>query len=210
VGTLAYLLSRTDEFHTAPLLVFLSVSLAAAVAWCGPRSALGIACAVVLGLVTLQGVANRLSALFLPPAMATLDLPVADGVRTTPGEARALARIVPEVQRIVPAEQPIYVAPRRSDLVRFNDPLFYVLAERDNPLDQDFDLQASAPAQRRIVAALERARPRAVVRWTDPLSARREPNLGGRPTGSHVLDAYIAREYRLRERAGRYRLLVLR
>jgi hypothetical protein len=142
--------------------------------------------------------------------MATLDLPVADGVRTTPGEARALARIVPEVQRIVPAGQPIYVAPRRSDLVRFNDPLFYVLAARDNPLDEDFDLQASAPAQRRIVAALDRARPRAVVRWNDPLSARREPNRGGRPTGSRLLDAYIAREYRLRERAGGYQLLVLR
>ena len=59
----------------------------------------------------------------------------------------------------VPAGQPIYVAPRRSDLVRFNDPLVYVLTERDNPTPQDFGLQTGAIAQlrqepERVVMAL--------------------------------------------------------
>ncbi len=210
VGTLAYLLSRTDEFHTAPLVIVLALLLAAAIAWRGPRSALGVACAVLLALLTLHGVANRLSALFLPPPLSPLELPVADGVRAPPAEARALARVVPEVQRRVPPGQAIYVAPRRSDLVRFNDPLLYVLTERENPLNEDFGLQASAAAQRRIVAALERVRPRAVVRWTDPLSERPEPNLGGRSSGSRLLDDYLARSYRVLDSAGRYKVLVPR
>jgi hypothetical protein len=210
VGMLAYLLSRTDEFHTAPLVIVLALLLAAAVAWRGPRSALGVACGLLLALLTLYGVSNRLSALFLPPRLAPLELPVADGVRAPPGEARALARVVGEVRRLVPAGQPIYVAPRRSDLVRFNDPLLYVLTQRENPLNEDFGLQASAAAQRRIVAALERVRPRVVVRWTDPLSARPEPKLGGRSSGSRLLDSYMAHNYRVADSAGHYQLLVPR
>src|SRR5204862_517756 len=80
----------------------------------------------------------------------------------------------------------IYVAPARADLVRFTNSLVYVLAERDNATDRDFGLLAKPGPQRRIVAQLERTRPRVVVRWTDPLGSRHEPNLRGRPSGVHL------------------------
>jgi hypothetical protein len=52
-------------------------------------------------------------------------------------------------------------------------------------------------------------RPRVVVRWTDPLSSRREPNSRGRSSGSHILDQWLGRNYRLLERDGFYDVLVL-
>jgi hypothetical protein len=215
VGGGAYLLSRTDEFHTAPMLALLAVSLAGALAWLRPRGGRGagaaaLLCALLLALLTLYGVANRLSALLRPPDLAPLALAAADGVEAPPGEARSLAWVVNEVRRRVPPGRPIYVAPRRSDLVRFNNPLVYVLSERDNPLREDVGLQARPAEQARIVRALRRVRPRVVARWTDPLSARREPNKGGRPTGSRALDRYLASAYRELARRGHYVLLVPR
>jgi hypothetical protein len=214
-GVGAYLLSRTDEFHTAPLLTVVAVLLAGAAVWLRrrvdrPARALALLAVALLGLLTLHGVANRLSALFLPPDLVPLELPAADGVRAPRGEADALARVVAVVRRRVPLGEPIYVAPRRSDLVRFNNPLVYVLTERDNPLREDFGLQAGARAQASIVARLERVHPRVVVRWTDPLSSRAEPNLGGRSSGSRLLDEHLRANYRLLERAGHYDLLVPR
>ena len=94
--------------------------------------------------------------------------------------------------------------------MRINDPLIYVLTERDNPARQDFGLQTGAPAQRAIVAVLERSRPRVIVRWTDPISVVREPNARGRPTGIHIVDRWVAAHYRLAERHGYYDVLVLR
>jgi hypothetical protein len=49
-----------------------------------------------------------------------------------------------------------------------------------------------------------------VVRWLDPLSAKREPNARGRPSGSRALDAYLGRAYRQRARYGAYAILVPR
>jgi hypothetical protein len=86
----------------------------------------------------------------------------------------------------------------------------YALADRDNATDRDFGLIARAPVQRRIVRQLERARPRVVVRWTDPLGYEREPNLRGRPSGIHLLDDWLRRNYRLSERLFHYDVLVPR
>jgi hypothetical protein len=108
----------------------------------------------------------------------------------------------------VPPGDPIYAVTRRSDLVRINNPLVYVLTERDNPTRQDFGLQTSAAAQRTIVAVFERVRPKVIVRWTDPISTLREPNRRGRPSGVRLLDEWLARHYRLAERHGDYELLV--
>jgi hypothetical protein len=155
-------------------------------------------------------VANRVSALVSPPELAALHAPGADGVEVPPAEARALARAVALVRARVPPGEPIYVAPRRSDLVKLNDPLVYVLADRDNAGGEDFGLLAGDAAQRRIVARLERARPRVVVRWTDPVSSAREPNRRGVPSGSRRLDDYLAAHYRLLERLYHYDVLVLR
>ena len=116
--------------------------------------------------------------------------------------------MVRAVQRRVPPGRPIYTITRRSDLVRINDPLIYVLTERDNPARQDFGLETRAPAQRTIVATLLRSRPRVIVRWTDPASVKREPNARGRPTGVHILDRWVAAHYRLAARYGYYDVLV--
>lgn len=206
LGCAAYLFSRTDEFHQTPLLIALA-ALLPLVAMRAPRPALPVM-AVVFALLLGYGVANRLSALFKPPDLARIHLDVADGVEVPPSEARAEEAMVAAVRRRTGPGDPIYAVTRRSDLVRVNDPLIYVLADRDNPTRQDFGLQTGGPAQREIVAALERSRPKVIVRWTDPVSTVREPNARGRPTGVHILDAWLARHYRLAERHGFYDVLV--
>jgi hypothetical protein len=211
-GCLAYLLSRTDEFHAAPLLVLLAILLPMVIARLldsGPGW-IAAAAGVALAFLLVHGSWDRASALLRPPALATIDLAVADGVKAPPGEARAIERMVAAVDWRVPPGDPIYVVSRRSDLVRFNSPLVYVLTERENPTSRDFGLETGAGAQAQIVATLERVRPRAVVRWTDPISTEREPNLRGRPSGVHTLDEFIARNYRLAQRAGVYDVLVPR
>jgi hypothetical protein len=60
------------------------------------------------------------------------------------------------------------------------------------------------------VATLERVRPGALIRWTDPLSSEPEPNLRGRSSGVRILDDWVAANYRLRRRAGYYDVLVPR
>ncbi len=215
VGCLLYLLSRTDEFHAAPLLVVLCAALPGVAAWGlrergRPARLLGTAAAGVLALLVLSGAANRLSALFDPPTLAAIDLPAADGARAPPDEAAALRRMVAAVERVTAAGQPIYTITRRSDLVRFNQPLVYVLADRPNASRADYDLQTQPADQRRLVRELRAAAPAAIVRWTDPASTVREPNLRGRPSGSRELDRWVAAEYRLVAQAGDYQVLAPR
>ncbi len=213
LGAAGYLRTRPDEFHTQPLLVVLVVLLGSAVVWLAserarfPAGVLLAGAVAVLGLLAVNGTANRLSALILPPDLERVGLPVTDGVRAPPAEARALRRLVPYVQARVPPGKPIFVAPRRSDLVRYDNLLLYVLVDRDTVLDAGATLQARPVEQRRTVATLRRERPRVVVRWTDPLSSQREPNLRGRPSGSRALDVYLARAYRHVATFGAYRVL---
>jgi len=213
-GTLLYLLSRTDEFHANPAIVVLAVGLPLCAAGLrrrrGPEAAVAGAAALVFALLLAYGLANRASALVQPQPYERLDLPVADGVRAAPAEARALPEVVAAVQRLAAPGEPIYAATARSDLVAFNNPLLYVLADRPNVLDRDVGLFARPAAQREIVRTLERERAAAVVRWTAPLSARREPNLRGRPSGSRLVDEYLQREYRLHLRRGDYEVLARR
>jgi hypothetical protein len=121
-----------------------------------------------------------------------------------------LPELIADVQRRVPPGQAIYVAPRRSDLVTFSNPLLYYLVDRPNVLRRDVLLQAKPREQAAIVRALQRARPGAIVRWTAPASAKPEPNRRGRPSGSRALDDYIAAAYREAARYGDYVLLVPR
>ena len=86
-------------------------------------------------------------------------------------------------------------AQRPRDDLRPADPLPRRAARTS--LGRDVSVQALPREQARIVAALRRARPRAVVRWTDPASSRPEPNRRGRPSGSRALDEYLASAYRL-------------
>ena len=114
------------------------------------------------------------------------------------------------MQSRVPPDEPIYVAPLRSDIVRIGNPLLYVLTERDNASRRDFGLLSRVQEQRDTIEDLERERPRIVVRWTDPVSVEREPNLRGRSTGVRILDEWIASHYRLDRRIGYYDVLVPR
>ena len=209
LGGLSYLLSRTDEFHTQPLFVALAVLLPT-LAVATRHRAVAVAATCVFGLMLVHGAANRLSALFDPPEMSRVHVDAGDGVEAPPEEARSLERVVADVHARVPPGNPIYVAPRRSDLVTYTNSIVYVLAERDNASERDFGLLTSEDEQQRIVDELREEEPRLVVRWTDPLSSKEEPNLRGRPSGSRTLDQYIASRYRVLERLYHYDVLVPR
>jgi hypothetical protein len=205
-GSTVYLLSRPDEFHAQPLLL-VCCALTVAVLAARPPRALAAVLVAALALLLTVGVANRLSALLLPPDLEPVHLPGVPGIGVPEAEARALPPLAALVQRLVPPGEPIYVATRRSDLVTLSNPLVHFLVRRPNVLARDVSLQARPAEQARIVAALERARPRAIVRWTDPISARPEPNPRGRPSGSRALDEYLARAYDVRARFGEYEVL---
>jgi hypothetical protein len=204
-----YLLSRPDDLHAQPLVVCLcaAIPLAAARA---PQRALRAVLAAGLALIALAGAANRLSALLLPPDLEPVRLAGVPGIRVPPAEAAALPRLVARVQALVPPGEPIYVAPRRSDLVTISDPLVHFLVHRPNVLSRDVSVQALPREQAVTVAALRRTRPKAIVRWTDPAGSRPEPNRRGRPSGSRELDEYLASDYRLAARYGAYDVLVPR
>ena len=136
-----------------------------AAAWRTLPTGVLVAC---LALVLAGGAANRLSALLRPPDLEPVRLAGVPGIRVPPSEAEALPRMVALVQRLVPPGEPVYVAPRRSDLVTLTDPLVHFLVHRPNILRRDALLQARPEEQARIVAALRRARPHAVIRWTRP------------------------------------------
>ena len=207
-GAVAYLLTRPDDLHAQPLLVCLCALIP--LAFARAPSVLRLVLAGVLGLIVLAGAANRLSALLLLPDLAPVRLAGVPGIRVPPAEARALPALVARVQRLVPPGEPIYVAPRRSDLVTLSDPLIHFLVRRPNVLFRDVLVQARPDEQERIVAALRRTRTRVVVRWTDPASSRPEPNRRGRPSGSRALDEHLAAAYRLDARFGAYDVLVRR
>jgi hypothetical protein len=198
----AYYVSRADQEHAQPLIV-IACALAALVE---PRAAGAAALAVILAV----GAGSRASALLRPPDLRPLHVQGAGGVRVPPADAQALPRLVARVQRLDPPGAPIYVAPRRSDLVSFSDPLLHFLVRRPNVLHRDVLLQAKPSEQAKIVAALRRARPKVIVRWTDPASSTPEPNRRGRPSGSRALDRYLAAAYRLDSRYGFYDILVPR
>jgi len=197
LGATAYLLSRADEEHAQTLLVL--VTAIAGIA--EPKLALG----AVLALILVTGAGNRASALLRAPDLATLHLAGSGGVKVTNADARDLPRLAARVQELTPG--PIYVAPRRSDLVTFSDPLLHYLVDRPNVLHRDVLLQARPAEQEKIVAALRRARP-VVIRWTDPASSKPEPNRRGRPSGSRALDEYLNSAYREDSRFGSYVVLV--
>ena len=200
LGALAYLLVRTDLFHTAPLAVLVAILAAWSISASRALPALLAAAALIYAIA--EGLDRR--SLVAREDTVALDLPVADGVRVAPRRADELEQLV---ARLPPG--PLYVATRRSDLVTSGFPLLYVLAQRDNPTRYDIPapgVVTSEPVQREIVADLERAKP-VVVRWLDPVTALPEENAAGRSSGVTVLDDYLARAYRPAGRVGSFLLL---
>ena len=209
-GSALYLLSRADDLHAQPLALCACAAAPLALHGGGPPRARRAAGGRLRGARCSRARRTALSALLLPPELEPVHLAGVPGIRVPPAEAEALPALADRVQALVPPGEPIYVAPRRSDLVTLTDPLVHFLVRRPNVLSRDVSLQARPAEQARIVAALERERPAAGVRWTDPASARPEPNDRGRPSGSRALDEYLARAYRLDRRFGSYDVLVPR
>ena len=173
-------------------------------------AALTVAAACVFALMLAHGVANRLSALFDPPAMSACTWTPRTAPRPRRPRRALSSEWWPTCSARVPPGEPIYVAPRRSDLVAYSNSIVYVLAERDNAARRDFGLLTGAAEQQAIVDQLRAHRPRVVVRWTDPLSSKAEPNLRGRSSGVRTLDTYLSSDYRLLERLYHYDVLVPR
>ena len=218
IGMAHYLVTRPDAFHTAPLAVMVAVLASWAVASRadpargGRLRSVGVVAAVLaVAYATVEGIDRRW--LELRPERAELRLPVADGVRVARSEREPLERTVRYVRAHTRPGEPIYVAPKRSDLVTASAPLLYVLADRPNPTRYDIaapGIVTSEPVQDEIVGDLQRTGVRVVIRWTDPASAAREPNRAGRSSGVTVLDAYLAASFRRVARYGDYELLARR
>ncbi len=206
-GMTLYFLGRADDLHAQPLAAVACGALPLAAALAPETARIRPVAAALVGVLLVAGVANRVSALVVPPDLERVHVPGVPGIKVPPQEARAIPRLVRHVQRLTEPGEPIYVAPRRSDLVALSDPLIHTLVRRPNVLRRDVFLQAPEREQRAIVAALERARPPVVVRWLDPASTRPEPNARGRSSGSRVLDRHLARTYRREARYGAYEIL---
>src|SRR4051794_27762143 len=113
LGATAYFVSRADEEHSQTLLVLATAIAAIA----EPRLLLG----AVLALILVTGAGNRASALLRPPDLATLHVHGSGNVQVSPRDARDLPRLAQPVALL--PHGPVYVAPRRSDLVTISDPL---------------------------------------------------------------------------------------
>lgn len=207
---LGYLLGRTDEFHLIPLAAVLSVMLA----WAAAASrvlALRIVLLLILALIAVHGLERRAGQALHPPALAAVPGPAGDGVRTDPAAAQALTGLEREISSITTPGEPIFVANPRFDLVHAGNPLLYVILGHPNPTRYDVmqpGLVTTAPVQREMVASLSNTR--VVVRWLDPRATMIEPNGAGKSSGVHILDRYLAANFRPVRRFGVYQVLLRR
>lgn len=204
---LAYLLGRTDEFHLVPLAVALPLLLAVAAAR-EPHPAVALALAALIGVIALHGLERKAAQLTGRPELARVPGPAGDGIRTTAAEAADLARVLAAVR----GDRTLLVLPPRTDRVTVGNPLLYRLTGTENPTRYDVmqpGVVTEPDVQREMVADLDRARPRHVVRWVDPRTAP-EDNPSGRLRGARILDAYVARHYATPRRFGTFVVLTRR
>lgn len=199
VVMLQYLLARADEFHTAPLAVMVAVLGAWAIArreQAAPSRVAAIACAAALVFVAVVGADRRVRV--LTEENSAIASPVADGVRAGDQHDDGLNGVLRFLRARTAPGEPIYVAPRRADLVTAGNPLLYVLADRPNPTAYDIHapgVVTTEPVQREIVDDLDRAGVRYVVRDTSPVTAAPEDSRAGESTGVTLFDDWLARGY---------------
>jgi hypothetical protein len=209
---LAYLLARADEFPLLPL----SAALAAALALAAARERLVAAkavLAVALLIIAAHGLDRRAGQLRHPPDLVAIPGTVADGVKTTPTDARALRRVMAVVRRRAAPGRPVLVAPPRFDRVRVGDPLLNVLLRRPSPTRYDVmqpGVVTTASVQREMARDLISSRAPVVIRWLTPAARLREPNGSARSSAVHLLDRAITSRYRRLARYGDYLILVRR
>jgi hypothetical protein len=206
---LAYLLGRTDEFHLIPLSVALAVMLAAEAALAA-RTLRGLLI-VALALITLHGLDRQAGQILHPPALAAVPGAAGDGVQTDVADARSLAALEREVDRLTRSDEPIFVADPRHDVVHVGDPLLYVILDRPNPTRYDVmqpGVVTTASVQREIVATLQRSNTRVVIRWLDPRALAAEHNASDVSSHVFILDRFLIRHFRPVARYGVYQVLV--
>ncbi|HEX3278220.1 MAG TPA: hypothetical protein VHR40_06840 [Thermoleophilaceae bacterium] len=205
-----YLLARADVYHLVPLAAVVPILLATAAAK-ERQKVVAVVLVGAMALIGLQALDRKRIQWLDPPPLATIHVDVADGVKAPTAEANALTELTRYVRARVPKGQPIFVANPRFDLVRVGNPLVYVIVQRPNPTRYDVmqpGVVTTAPVQREMIADLERARPRLVIRWLSPVADQAEDNGAGSSSGVRLLDRYLTRTYAPERRFGDY--LVLR
>lgn len=222
VGMAHYMIVRPDLFHTAPLAVCVAIVAAVAVSDGFRRSGASggvqqglkligaVLAAAALAYSLVEGLDRQL--LLLREPTIALATPSAGGVRAAPSVAVPLAAAVSDVRRRTAVDAPIYVIGKRADITTSGAPLFYVLAQRNNPTRYDIaapGVVTSAAVQGEIVADLQRTRPPVVVRWLSPLTAAPEPNLAGLSSQVRILDRFIEANYHEVSRYGDWVVLAL-
>ncbi len=161
-----YLRSRADEFHVQPLAVCAAILAALAIARTG--GALRVALALGLGFVALAGVANRVSALVLPPDLRAVHLHGVPGIGVPPGEAAALPRVVGDGR---PARAAGAARLRRAAALgprRLHRPAAATCSSTARPWCATTPrCRRARPSRRSSSRVLRRTRP-VVIRWTRP------------------------------------------
>ncbi|MCW2982903.1 MAG: hypothetical protein JWR63_473, partial [Conexibacter sp.] len=206
---LAYLLARTDEFHLVPLAAILAIALAVGAAR-EDRLGWKVALAAGLAVIALHGLDRELGKVTDATNMAGIDLPSANGARTTQKDAHALEELDEAVARRTRPGSFLLSAPPRYDRVRVGDTLLYILLDRENPTRYDVvqpGVVTTAKVQRAMRADLQRTRTPLVVRWLAPAATITEDNGSGRSSGVTLLDDYINANYARVGRYGDYLLL---
>lgn len=181
-------------------------------------------------LLTLASLAFPAALLVEPARMALragdrlrhgvpLALPAAAGVRVAPAVAAALQPLAAKVAALTATDEPIWIGVGRHDALLISAPRLYLLLDRRNATRYG-ELHPAVvdrePAQREILADLDRHGVRVVVLWHvgleparfDTIRAQRMVALPG--TGATLLDETLARDWRPVGRWGEYEVRIRR
>lgn len=209
----AYLVGRADVYHLVPIVAavpaMLAVVAAKTVRAGRARTALGVACAAVLVLFTVDGVLRRIDFVSDAPAVAGINIKQARWIQTFPGDVKETEQLRVLLDQRYPPRAPIFLANARHDDVRAGVTLMYVLMDRPNPTRYDVmqpGVVTRADVQREIVDDLRRTRA-PVVRWMDPSGAAREKGSRRAGGGATILDQELATQYDVVATTGPYQLL---
>ena len=204
--------TRADLEHQMPVLL-LSLALAAGLwfeLWRGGGALRRATALLAAGTLALTYAGHPIASLLRIRAVETTfahGLPRAKGVALDVDQAAAL-RAVRESTR--PADS-LYVGLGRHDRARFNDALFYFLAERRYATGHHNllpGLVTRADVQQEMISELRASRPPLAVLCTT-FDETVEPNRS-RQTGSPMLDDYVRSAYALSQRKGNYQIWVRR